>query len=385
MFKVFSALTALLFFCNVSAQNFDNLTFGTDSTLDVVTWNIEHFPKNGQTTIDYVTEVILAMDIDVIAMQEIDDVDVFDEFIDNLDGYDGFRGNAEYARLGYIYKTSEIQVNDIYEIITFNSQGLPRPPIVMELTYDGMDLVLINNHFKCCGDGVLEESNPWDEESRRLLGVSLLEYQLENTFANERVVLLGDLNDVLTDSPANNVFQIWLDNPNEYLFADMDIAEGDEDNWSYPSWPSHLDHIMLTDELFEPESDFDWTCDIVRIDDAMGSWFAYDNNISDHRPVSLKLDPKPMTSVGLDDLSEAAISLTNYPNPFQGQTNISANEVGTNARVLIFGMDGKMLESISLPAGTAYEWNAAPYGPGIYFAHLLVDGVSKGIRKMVAI
>lgn len=384
MFKFFAAFVALLFFSNISAQNFDELAFGTDSTLDVITWNIENFPANGQTTVNYVTEIILAMDVDIVAMQEIDDVDVFDEFIENLDGYDGFRGNAEYARLGYIYKTSEIQVNDIYEIITFNPQAFSRPPIVMEVTYEGMDLVLINNHLKCCGDGILDESDPWDEETRRLFAVSLLEYQLENTFANERVVLMGDLNDELTDSPANNVFQIWLDNPNEYLFVDMAIAEGPSSDWSYPSWPSHLDHIMLTDELFEPESDFDWTCDIVRVDDAMGSWFAYENNISDHRPVSIQLDPKPMTSVGVDELIDAANAFNNYPNPFHNQTTISASEAGTNAQVFIYGMDGKLLETIILPAGATFEWNAEPYGPGIYFAHLLVDGVSKGIRKMVA-
>lgn len=385
MLKIYSAIAALLIFGNVSAQNFDDLTFGTDSTLDVVTWNIENFPKNGQTSVDYVTEIILAMDLDVIAMQEIDDVDIFDQFIEDLDGYDGFRGNAEYARLGYIYKTSEIQVNDIYEIITFNPQAFSRPPIVMELTYDGIDLILINNHFKCCGNGILEEDDPWDEETRRLLAVTLLEYQLENTYPNERVVLVGDLNDILTDSPANNVFQVWLDNPDEYLFADMFIAEGDDENWSYPSWPSHLDHIMLTNELFEDASDFDYTCNIVRIDDYMSGWSAYDSNISDHRPVSIQFDPKTMTSVGVEDLVEAANTLTNYPNPFHDQTTLAASETSTSAQVFIYAMDGKLIESIALPAGATHQWNAAPYGPGVYFAHLMVDGVSIGIRKMVAL
>ena len=36
------------------SQDLDELYFGTDDALDIMTWNIEWFPKNGQVTIDYV-------------------------------------------------------------------------------------------------------------------------------------------------------------------------------------------------------------------------------------------------------------------------------------------------------------------------------------------
>ena len=71
-----------------------------------------------------------------------------------------------------------------------------------------------------------------------------------------------------------------------YLFADMDIAEGSSAEWSYPNWPSHLDHILITNELFDNNS----YVEVIRIDNFMDGGFSeYDQNISDHRPVALKL------------------------------------------------------------------------------------------------
>ena len=45
-----------IFLCNVLvfSQDLEDLSFGDDSSLDIATWNIEWFPKNGQTTAEYV-------------------------------------------------------------------------------------------------------------------------------------------------------------------------------------------------------------------------------------------------------------------------------------------------------------------------------------------
>ena len=34
------------------AQDLEDLSFGTDNSLDIATWNIEWFPKNGQITVE---------------------------------------------------------------------------------------------------------------------------------------------------------------------------------------------------------------------------------------------------------------------------------------------------------------------------------------------
>ena len=51
----------------VSTQNLDDLYFGTDSTFDVVSWNIEWFPKNGSITANYVETILTNLNADVYA------------------------------------------------------------------------------------------------------------------------------------------------------------------------------------------------------------------------------------------------------------------------------------------------------------------------------
>ena len=71
------------------AQDLEDLSFGDDISLDVATWNIEWFPKNNQITIDYVTEIINLLDLDILAIQEVDDTTMFDQM---LDSYQHIRG-----------------------------------------------------------------------------------------------------------------------------------------------------------------------------------------------------------------------------------------------------------------------------------------------------
>ena len=49
---------------------------GDESTLDVITWNIENYPKNDFTNY-YVKEIIDSLNIDFIALQEISNNEAF--------------------------------------------------------------------------------------------------------------------------------------------------------------------------------------------------------------------------------------------------------------------------------------------------------------------
>ena len=68
----------------------------------------------------------------------------------------------------------------------------------------------------------------------------------------------------------------------------MHIAEGPSSDWSFPGWPSHLDHILITNEVFDNSNqNFVFT---FKIDDYLdGGWSTYDYYISDHRPVNINL------------------------------------------------------------------------------------------------
>jgi len=274
----------------LSAQNLNNLSFGTDTTFEVVSWNIEWFPKNGQTTANYVETILTNLEADVYALQEIDDTTLLKQVVANIPGYECYFKSTYYGGLGYVYNSNTVQINDKYEIFTAQPywNAFPRSPQVLELTFMNKDYVIINNHFKCCGDGTLNINDPNDEENRRLQAIMLLEQYIDLLFDNERVILVGDLNDILTDPPADNIFYAIL-NSTSYMFTDWTIALGSNANWSYPSWPSHLDHILISDELIPDFLKPNSSTETIRIDDFMNSWNQYDFNISDHRPVGLKL------------------------------------------------------------------------------------------------
>jgi len=303
---IYAAL--FLFSINLSAQDFDELEFGTASTFEILTWNIEWFPKNGQTTVDYVTAIIQTLDVDVLAIQEVDDTDMFDQMLQNLTDYEGYYESAWFAGLAYIYKTDVIEINDIYEIYTTAPywSPFPRSPMVMDMTYLGENILIINNHFKCCGDGYLDLDDPDDEETRRYLASNLLKEYIDTNFSNNNVIVLGDLNDILTDDTENNVFQMILNDSENYLFADMEIATGNSSEWSYPWWPSHIDHILITNELFDEFENERSKIQTIKIEEFMdGGFDEYYENISDHRPVALKLE---FISLSEGDVNEDGVT-----------------------------------------------------------------------------
>ncbi|MCF7792818.1 MAG: endonuclease/exonuclease/phosphatase family protein [Candidatus Cloacimonetes bacterium] len=278
---------------------FGGLEFGTDETFDVVTWNIEHFPKQNQTTVDYVTYAILGMNAEIFGLQEIENQDFFYTLVDQLNSIDvnhNWEGHRAYSasydiNLAFIYKSDLVQVIDIYEIFENDNRPFPRNPLVMNCIYDTEEYFIINNHFKASGDGIMNLNDPWDEETRRYDASNLLDDFISENLPDANVFVIGDLNDELDDNSANNVFQNLIDNSSEYLFVDMDIAWGPNNYWSYPGWPSHLDHIMITNELFDEFAFSDSSVETILLDEYLdGNWGEYDNYVSDHRPVGLNLD-----------------------------------------------------------------------------------------------
>ena len=270
-------LLLIIFIAFSYAQDLDELYFGTDDDLDLMTWNIEWFPKNGQVTVNYVSQIIDALEIDILAIQEVDNISFFNNLINSLDNYSGYLESTWFAGLAYIYNNHTVEINDIYEIYTSSPywSPFPRSPMIMDLNFMGENYILINNHFKCCGDDYMDISDEGDEETRRYIASNLLKQYVDNNFSDKNVIILGDLNDQLIDNPNNNVFQMFLNDSENYLFTDFEIAQSNSTEWSYPSWPSHIDHLLITNELF----DNNLYTEVIRIDDFMdGGFNEYDQN-----------------------------------------------------------------------------------------------------------
>ncbi|HHL52652.1 MAG TPA: hypothetical protein ENJ39_04695 [Flammeovirgaceae bacterium] len=138
----------------------------------------------------------------------------------------------------------------------------------------GLQATLINIHLKCCGGS--------DNIARRTEASRLLKEYIDTNMPDEPVILLGDYNDEITSDTDPTPFQNFIDDTVNYRFADWDIATGSASNWSYPSWPSHIDHILITNELFDKVV-------VTTTLKPEQCYSGYPSLVSDHRPVMLQL------------------------------------------------------------------------------------------------
>jgi len=233
------------------------------------------------------------MNPDIIALQEIQSDSNFNQLIIQLNSqeseytWNGFRANsAAYdLNLAYIYNEN-VDVDHIYEIYYADNDwwAFPRPPLVMEATFSNKQFTIINNHYKASSD---EES-----QNRRYQASLNLQYYIDSFLSNESVIVLGDLNDDIAEPESNNVFWNFISDSSQYIFVDMEIAQGNSDYWSRPSdygSPNHWDHILITNELFTEFENEESFVQTLVLEDNIG-WNNYHDFISDHRPVHLSLN-----------------------------------------------------------------------------------------------
>lgn len=342
-FKGLIVSFSLYLFCipyTGQSQSLNNLNFGTDTTFDIATWNIERFPKVGSLTSDSVSSIIDRLNMDIWALQEIEDTTATRLMLTQLPEYDVYFGPGWFDGLAFLYHKNSIQINAIYKIFDSSIYWdyFPRAPIVMECTFQGSSFVLINNHLKCCGDGVLLQGDNNDEENRRYVAVSFLKQYVETNFANQSVIMLGDWNDRLNDAAPNNVFQPLLDDSLQYRFADEVIAYGPFWNWSFPGYPSHLDHIVVNQPLFAALQGAH--VQTIRIDDYLvGGWNYYDTYISDHRPLAMRF-MVPTTSVEYFNKLPVQ-SLHVYPIPFDQFLTLDLSFLTSSASIQILDALGR--------------------------------------------
>ena len=257
-----------------------------ENGIEVVTWNIEQFPKLGQRTIDSVANIITSLNADIFCLQEISDLSMFLELVEILDGYSYVASDAtEYLNLVVLYKESQFVVRNQSNLFTdYMYEFAYRPPLRLEMTFLGqnaIDFTLINMHLKCCDSG-----NGFD---RRKASSSIL-YDYLNLSVEAGVVnhiVVGDWNDDLSDTYTENSFNIFLDDSDNYKYVNYDYANsGYNTAVSYPSYSSFIDHIMISKDLFEEADNGD--IQTIRLGDYISG---YDQIISDHRPVVWRFTP----------------------------------------------------------------------------------------------
>lgn len=290
------AMCFLLLSCGTNTKlnpedNTVSIAFGTDETFDVATWNLKEFPFKGNETLQHLSRLIPLLKLELIALQEINSHADMLLLAEMLPHYDTYIYDATSSwRLAYLYDNRSVEILDVYTIYQGQSNPFPRPPYVMHLNFRGEEVYVINNHLKAYGDNIINETDEWDEERRRRLAIQLLDQYISQNLSDKKVIVLGDMNDEIQEGPVSNVFTAFLDKPDEYLFATMSLAQDiTYATASYPSWPSMIDHILITNELFDAFANAGSYCKTIRVEQAMGTWQNYSSSVSDHRPVGIRL------------------------------------------------------------------------------------------------
>ena len=252
--------------------------------IEVVTWNIENFPKLGQRTIDSVASIITSLNADIYCLQEISSMAMFTDLVEILDEYSYVASDAtEYLNLVVLYKKNKFIVRNQSSLFTDNMYEFAyRPPLRIEMTFLGqnaIDFTLINMHLKCCDNGF----------NRRVASSDIL-YDYLNSSIQAGIlnhIVVGDWNDDISDPYSENSFNIFLDDTENYKYVTYENAlSGTNIHDSYPSYPSFIDHIMISKDLFDEFGDGD--VQTLRLGDYISG---YDEIISDHRPVVWRFTP----------------------------------------------------------------------------------------------
>jgi len=258
---------------------------GQENTLEIATWNLENFPLNGSSSVQWISAIIQQLDIDLYAVQEIADVPAFQQMVDGLPEYEGLYSDdvydsGEYQKTGIIYKRDMVTVLSREMLFTNDTYAFPRPPLLLHIDVEkggtNFDFYLIVIHLKAYGD---TEST----DRRRAAALALKNYmdeKIANAAEEEKdYIVAGDWNDEIDDNAVENSFQVFIDVPQDYSFLTMPLA-GDTQNASYPSWGSLIDHILISSDCYVEYAN--GTTRTLRLDDQVSSYSSY---VSDHRPV----------------------------------------------------------------------------------------------------
>jgi hypothetical protein len=172
---------------------------------------------------------------------------------------------------------------------------------------------------------------------------------------------------------------MFLDDPSNYLFADEAIASGSSTGWSFPGWPSHLDHILITNELFSEFSNSGSVVQTIKIDDYMsGGLSSYDYYISDHRPVGLKIQVVP-APVSLVEVSNSSLGV--FPNPTNGHVSLDLTQCKDAIELKVMDLNGKVIHSMLYQKNQLIDLNFE--GPAGIYLLSIESGDKKAVIRLI--
>lgn len=305
---------------NVTRGYLTGATVNKDETFDVVNWNIEWFgstnsgqgPTNVNLQLENVKKVIEDLDADIYAFQEITSLAKFTELADALPGYGmavspatsaGSNFEEQAQKLTYLFKLATVDTIQTRVLLkgveTSDLIGYPsspdrfwasgRLPYLMDIKTNikgvQQNITLINVHTRSNGGG---ESAANPRYAMRKYDVNVLKDSLDTYYSDVNLILLGDFNDDLDETVANQTaatvnttetsFINYINDTENY--NPITISLSNAGLRTFPTFENVIDHQIISTELVE-----NWIVNSERIVAPYGLITNYANTTSDHLPV----------------------------------------------------------------------------------------------------
>ena len=387
--KKSAALFFFLFYSALAIQAQSVVNVGSESTLDVATWNIEWFgsasngPSNDNLQISNAEAIIQGSGIDLWGVQEIADGDDFEDMITALgNDYAGVLAtNSVEQKIGFVYDTNVIQVRQVRHVLEdFSHAFASRPPLQLEANVVLPDTTVIVTfivlHMKAFSDP--------ESYERRVDASTRLKNHIDFTMLeNEHVIVLGDFNDELersTSGGRTSPYNNFVTDTDNYAFLTLPIEQSGGgsfcSNTSCTSTGSMLDHVLISDELFG-----DYVSNsagfIPNLPDDIP---VFGSSTSDHLPVIAQFDfTQPDFTSSEDEAVINPFQISHpYPNPFTKSTRF---EVQLNApeylHIRVFNLLGQEVAVLSdkvVQSGKhEFRWQPSQHPAGMYMVRIQTE------------
>ncbi len=255
--------------------------------LEVMTWNVKQFPQSSNT-ISYLNEILTDILPDVVVFQEITDVESYNLLGNSIPAYtfilSNYGSSGVGLELGLAFRNDCVELIDSGLLFSGDEYWFAwRLPFYANLQWQcgtaSQVFQLINVHFKCCNDGF----------DRRLVASEMIRDYIQEQLNNgeSNIVVAGDFNDEINEPDSQNSLLPLVEASDLVFFTTTPIVD-DDSQQSYPfNYNSFIDHILISSGLFD-ENNLSGEIQTLRLDDYLGS-SAYQNHVSDHRPVLWKI------------------------------------------------------------------------------------------------
>jgi endonuclease/exonuclease/phosphatase family metal-dependent hydrolase len=254
---------------------------GSESTLELATWNIENFPASLSLTPSIVADVITSLDLDVIVVEEIASDAAWDELLLRLREHDGILSTHQYTpdsyqKIGIIYRSSLVTAGPPSLLFTTDESSFPRPPLSVTITVDDATIEVIGVHLKA--------GREFQDAQRRTDAVVALDARLRTQVdggGEAEIVLLGDYNERVLSESDRAVLAPLLTAPDRYTVRTEPLAlSGGTSFLGFGG--TFIDHITTTAAL-----DARWSTARVEVPPLHVTVPSYQAIVSDHLPVVL--------------------------------------------------------------------------------------------------